>query len=411
MMGFRTIQPHARRPLGRAGPPLPIISMPFSSVQPADASAREAPALPPEQRAEAMRRLLRGVPDLFRIQTPDDLFAALLRHACLAFGTERAFVAAYADADLDELTAEVEGWMTTRGDVALTDRPLVVRASTGGAQPGSPLDALPPAVRAASLQAVRSNALWTEHGIAMPLRLGTRAVGALYLDVRGPLAQDPEIPALLMETAATALEGALLQAMTSGGRVGELPSRAFVLRRLRQSLRSSARRGEACSLLRADVDAFAEVNRQHGSGAGDLALHAVARMLRFWVRDTDIVGRWGPDEFLVVLPDTPAGGALKLARRLCEQTDQMGVESAGRHVPLRLSFGAASLLPPDPDGIGVVDTGWLDRLAAGLLERAGASLDEVRGTAGVGDIRTCTWSEMESPADAFVAAAMARLPR
>jgi diguanylate cyclase (GGDEF)-like protein len=386
--------------------------MPFSSVPQSGPSGDATPAPPAEERAAAMRRLLEAVPELFRIQQPDDFFDALMRHGCRAFGVDRAFVAAFADADLDELTAEVEGWMTTREDVAFDDRPLVIRATTGGAVPGSPLEALPAAVRVAAMEAVQTNRLYIGHGIAIPLRLGTRAVGVLYLDVRGPLAGDAEVPRLLMESAATALETVLLHAMTSGSRVGDLPSRAFVLRRLRQALRSSARRGEACAVMRADVDAFRELNRQHGAGVGDLALHAVARVLRFWTRDTDIVGRWGPDEFLIVLPDTPASGAATLARRLAAQTDQMGVESAGRSVPLRLSFGAAALLPPDPDGIGVVDTVWLDRLATGLLERAGASLDEVRGSGAVGEIRLCSWAEMEPPltGDRFVAAALSRLP-
>jgi diguanylate cyclase (GGDEF)-like protein len=365
-----------------------------------------------DQRAAAMRVLLEALPDLFRIQTPDDFFAALLRHACRAFGTERAFVAALGDGDLDEVTAEVEGWMTVREDVAFDGRPLIVRASTGGAQPGSPLDALPQSVRSAAQHVLRGNELWTEHGTAIPLRLGTRAVGVLYLDVRGPLAGDADVATLLMDTAATALENALLQALTSGSRVGELPSRSLVLRRFRQALRSAARRDEPCSILRADVDGFGEVNRVHGSAAGDLALHTVARVLRFWVRDTDIVGRWGPDEFLIVLPDTPASGAAALARRLAEQTEAMAVDSGPLHVPLRLSLGVATLLAPGDDGSGVLDPRLLDGVAAMLVENAGASLDAVRGTARSGETRQCSWADAD-PAKAgegFVKAVLARLP-
>jgi diguanylate cyclase (GGDEF)-like protein len=364
-------------------------------------------------RAAAIRVLLEGVPDLFRIQTPDDLFAALLRHACHAFGTERAFVAAFGDADLDEVTAEVEGWMTVREDVGLEGRPLIVRASTGGAQPGSPVEALPASVRAAAEHVRQGNALWTEHGTAIPLRLGTRAVGVLYLDVRGPLAGDEEVASLLMATASTALENAMLQALTSGSRVGELPSRSMVLRRFRQALRSAARRGEPCSILRADVDGFRELNRVHGSAAGDLALHGVARVLRFWVRDTDIVGRWGPDEFLVVLPDTPPVGASSLARRLAEQVDALAVDSGSLHVPLRLSFGTATLLAPPEDGVGILDARLLDHLAATVLGAAGQSLQSVRGTGHAGDTRLCNWADADPvlSGERFVNAVLERLPR
>ncbi|HET6764235.1 MAG TPA: sensor domain-containing diguanylate cyclase [Longimicrobiaceae bacterium] len=365
-----------------------------------------------EQQAATLRILMEALPDLFRIQTPDDFFAALLRHACRAFGTSRAFVAAFADADLDEVTAEVEGWMTVREDVAFDGRPLIVRASTAGAQPGSPIESLPASVRAAAQLVIQGNDVWTEHGTAIPLRLGTRAVGVLYLDTREPQGTE-QVARLLMDTAATALENVLLQALTSGTRVGELPSRGIVLRRFRQALRSAARRGEACSILRADVDGFAQINKAHGSAAGDLALHTVARVLRFWVRDTDIVGRWGPDEFLVVLPDTPALGASTLARRLAEQTEAMAVDSGALHVPLRLSFGAATLLPPGADGVGMLETGLLDGVASALIEKAGASLDSVRGTARAGETGVCKWSDVD-PAlggDGFVSAILARMPR
>jgi diguanylate cyclase (GGDEF)-like protein len=259
----------------------------------------------------------------------------------------------------------------------------------------------------------RGNALWTEHGTAIPLRLGTRAVGVLYLDVRGPLAGDEEVARLLMDTASTAMENAMLQALTSGSRVGELPSRAMVLRRFRQALRSAARRGEPCSVLLADVDGFGALNRAHGSAAGDLALHTVARVLRFWVRDTDIVGRWGSDEFLVVLPDTPASGARTLARRLAEQTDALAVDSDTLHVPLRLSFGGATVLAPPEETVGILEPRLLDHLAATVLDAAGQSLAEVRGTARAGDTRVCTWADAD-PAlsgDRFVNAVLQRLPR
>jgi diguanylate cyclase (GGDEF)-like protein len=365
-----------------------------------------------ERQAATLRVLMEALPDLFRIQTPDDYFAALLRHACRAFGTSRAFVAAFGDADLDEVTAEVEGWMTVREDVALEGRPLIVRASTAGAQPGSPVESLPASVRSAAHAVLQGNEVWTEHGTAIPLRLGTRPVGVLYLDTREADAGVEEVARLLMDTAATALENVLLQALTSGTRVGELPSRGIVLRRFRQALRSAARRGEACSILRADLDGFAQINKLHGSAAGDLALHTVARVLRFWVRDTDIVGRWGPDEFLVVLPDTPALGATKLARRLTEQTEAMAVDSGALHVPLRLSFGVATLLPPSADGVGVLEAGLLDSVATALIDKAGASLNAVRGTARAGDTGVCNWADVDPAMGGdVVSSILARLPR
>lgn len=81
-------------------------------------------------------------------------------------------------------------------------------------------------------------------------------------------------------------------------------------------LARSRRRGGDCAVLLIDLDTFKQVNDRYGHLAGDDVLRAVATMLRLQMREEDLVGRFGGEEFAVVLPETEETGALAVAERL-----------------------------------------------------------------------------------------------
>lgn len=105
------------------------------------------------------------------------------------------------------------------------------------------------------------------------------------------------------------------------------------------------RHGRPCSMLIIDIDHFKEVNDSRGHAAGDELLRQLGAMLRAEVRADDVAGRFGGDEFVVVLPEIDAEGASTLARRLGMKARSMGIS---------LSIGGASWPSPeidDPDGL------------------------------------------------------------
>jgi diguanylate cyclase (GGDEF)-like protein len=81
-------------------------------------------------------------------------------------------------------------------------------------------------------------------------------------------------------------------------------------------IKRSIRFGQAFSIIMLDIDHFKEVNDVHGHQAGDQVLVEVARLLKDNIRATDIAGRWGGEEFLVICAQTDAEGVLKLAQNL-----------------------------------------------------------------------------------------------
>ena len=125
-----------------------------------------------------------------------------------------------------------------------------------------------------------------------------------------------------------------------------LRNRRALLDALRQQ-HSLARRGSLpLSLLAIDVDHFKQVNDRHGHLAGDRVLQQVAEVIGLHVRGQDIVGRFGGEEFLVVLPNTPRAGALKVAGTLREAVSSARFEvGVGQSLPVTISVGVHEFDP------------------------------------------------------------------
>ena len=88
---------------------------------------------------------------------------------------------------------------------------------------------------------------------------------------------------------------------------------------LRRESKRASRSGRPLSLLFLDLDGFKSVNDTHGHLCGSRALVEAAGVIRGCARETDIVARFGGDEFAVVLPDTGSEGAVAVAERIRER--------------------------------------------------------------------------------------------
>lgn len=108
------------------------------------------------------------------------------------------------------------------------------------------------------------------------------------------------------------------------------------------------RSGAPASLLMLDVDHFKAINDRHGHPAGDAVLRSVGRILRDVLRDEDLAGRYGGEEFAVVLPNTGAAGAAVAAERLRARIASAVLE---RRAGIRatVSIGIAELGSQDAD--------------------------------------------------------------
>lgn len=98
------------------------------------------------------------------------------------------------------------------------------------------------------------------------------------------------------------------------------------------------------SIILFDVDHFKKVNDSYGHQAGDAVLIDIAYLLKQAIRSTDVAGRWGGEEFLVICPDTELEGATELSERIRTAIAEHGFEGVGN---VTSSFGVARLMTKD----------------------------------------------------------------
>lgn len=126
-----------------------------------------------------------------------------------------------------------------------------------------------------------------------------------------------------------------------------LPNRRFVQLKVEQALQEVEQFGRSAGLLMLDVDNFKNVNDRWGHQTGDLVLQATARTLAHTLRPTDVVGRWGGEEFIVILLNTKPGLLGQIAERCRMLIEKNGVLVDNAHVQITVSIGATLLLPGD----------------------------------------------------------------
>jgi diguanylate cyclase (GGDEF)-like protein len=131
-------------------------------------------------------------------------------------------------------------------------------------------------------------------------------------------------------------------AATTDGKTGLLNATAW--RELAQRhLWRAVRENQAAAMLVIDLDRFKALNDQHGHLVGDLALKAVADCLKHELRDYDAVGRYGGEEFAVMLPNAGANAAMRVAERLRQGIDGCAIKGEdGQSVRLTGSIGVAT---------------------------------------------------------------------
>lgn len=125
-----------------------------------------------------------------------------------------------------------------------------------------------------------------------------------------------------------------------------LPNRRHALDQLARALSAARRARQPLALLMLDVDHFKKVNDTYGHPAGDAVLQNVGQVLRGRLRSHDVAARFGGEEFMVLLPDTEAAGALQLATVLRETIAQERVDvGPGQQVGVTVSIGLCVMAP------------------------------------------------------------------
>jgi len=191
--------------------------------------------------------------------------------------------------------------------------------------------------------------------IGLPLECRGRSLGALVGMDGAPSAREPRFAAAslsvlraVLEPGALALDNALrierAEALSVTDDLTQLYNSRYLSQALRREAKRASRSGRALSLLFIDLDGFKGVNDRHGHLAGSAALVEAASVIRISARETDIVARFGGDEFALVLPETGSEGAEMVGARIRDKiAAHPFLRKDGLDIKLSVSVGVATL--------------------------------------------------------------------
>jgi len=144
-----------------------------------------------------------------------------------------------------------------------------------------------------------------------------------------------------------------------------ISNRGVIMDNVRRERFRQDRGGTAFAIVLGDIDHFKYVNDTYGHLVGDAVLQEVARRMTNFIRPYDSVGRYGGEEFLVVVPSSDAMGAIGLAERIRKEIDSNPINVNGLAISITASFGVAASTPGH-----LLDPQEMFRLADDALYRA-----------------------------------------
>jgi diguanylate cyclase (GGDEF)-like protein len=304
----------------------------------ARAAAAEAGAVAAEARAEEMEGLVAFGQALGRSLDVDAIRDVVTQQLPTLAGTDEAWAMMRTDRHWQALAGTLR---ESRRDVERLREDLANRTLDGELRPaGDPVS--------------------MEGHVCIPMTAGGHAVGVLGLpETAGPFTENRwRVLAATAALLGIALRNAqLFQEMREHSLRDGLTgcfNRTHALEVLDVELRRARRSQQPLSLIMFDLDHFKDVNDRYGHLCGDAVLAAVGVRMRDVLRGSDLKCRYGGEEFLVLLPETPLEGAKRVAESLRRELADLPIHWKDETLGITASFGVTMALPSEIDSEAII---------------------------------------------------------
>ncbi|MEJ2709889.1 MAG: GAF domain-containing protein [Anaerolineales bacterium] len=192
--------------------------------------------------------------------------------------------------------------------------------------------------------------------LAVPMRLGGEITGMLSAQSYDPDAYTPDdqrLLEMLAAYAAIALDNSRLlkevQRLAITDSLTEIYNRRHLFELGQREFSRARRFDRTLTVMMLDIDYFKRVNDTFGHAMGDQILFELCQRLREGVRDVDILGRYGGEEFTIILPETEIPAARKIAERLRRRMRTLKAKDERQEIPITISIGIAAIKPETSD--------------------------------------------------------------
>lgn len=193
--------------------------------------------------------------------------------------------------------------------------------------------------------------------IGAPIAVGENQLGALLLYSRSTGRQFFHRLIALVESvgrqAGVAIQNARLyeeiQELATADPLTGLSNRRHFTEVAQREVERAIRYSRPLSLLMADIDFFKRVNDLYGHNVGDLVLQHIAGLMMANVRQSDVICRYGGEEFVVLMPETESDDARQVGERIRQQIVENPFQSAGQNIDMTISLGVVSMIRTGED--------------------------------------------------------------
>lgn len=289
--------------------------------------------------------ILSATPELCKIQPIEALLHGILwRFSGLLGASDAANVSLPGDFETGVIPV-IDSFLAIPGE----DARLAVRAGMGRFSAGGGIaEAVFEASRHRVHETLGTGTLDVTAGSTLiPLKVGSQTVGIVYLETEVNSPPDRKLLLVFANQAAVALQNAQLYEMATMDPLTGTFVRRFFTQCVLRTLKSASRSLKSVGIIMVDMDNMKTINDTAGHLAGDRALIKLAQVLKDSTRSSDFIGRFGGDEFSILLPESSLDGVNLVASRILETLSSFVIDYPGGEIPVKVSLGIALLEPPE----------------------------------------------------------------